>query len=72
MKVEIIERRKFYKGAHRLFWEVHVDGKIAQVTLFDPTKAVQEMCEEIKKSGGSYSREDVKLELSEPAKEELL
>jgi hypothetical protein len=62
MKVEVVERRRFYKGKHRLFWEVRVDGKIAEVTLFDPTKAVEEMCKEIEKNGGKYSREDIKMD----------
>jgi hypothetical protein len=54
MKVEIIERRR---GKDK-FWEIKMDGKTIEVTTFDPTNMVEEMCKEIKeKYKGDYSVE---------------
>ena len=60
MKVEIIERYRVFDGKKEHLWEVRVDGKIVEVTKFDPTPEIEKMCEEIKKEGGSFTREDTK------------
>lgn len=54
MQVEIIERRR---GKDK-FWEIKLDGKTVEVTTFDPTLMVEEMCKEIKeKHSGNYTIE---------------
>jgi hypothetical protein len=61
MQIEILEKKKFYKGKQRLFWEILVDGKVAEVTLFDPTDSIKELCSQIEKEGGSYTEETQQL-----------
>jgi hypothetical protein len=62
MKVEVIERKRIFKGKQENFWEVRVDGKIIEVTEFDPTSEIEKMCEELKKEHGcTFKREDENL-----------
>jgi hypothetical protein len=47
MKVEVIERYRVVERVRQHFWEIRSDGKLIEVTLFDPTKALDDMCKEL-------------------------
>ncbi len=43
MKIEIKEQFRVYEGKKRRFWEIRVDGKIVEITGFDPTPEIEKI-----------------------------
>jgi hypothetical protein len=60
MRIEVSERYRVFDKKKEHFWEVRVDGRIVEITKFDPTEDIQKMCEELSKQGAVITTGDEK------------
>ena len=52
MRIEVKEQYRVFDGQKRRFWEIRVNGKIVEITGFDPTPEIEKMCKDMQEAHG--------------------